>query len=855
MRIQILVAALALALAPVSYAKAPPATLSPDLQAQIESGYQGSIRVIVKFSDGVDFKQLRKDVNRLLKQQYPDPKERKAARKALKQSELLKALRKASKGNAQAVAKYLRAKGAVSQVKELWIANAVAVEVPAGLIAGLAALPGVEEVYLDAEVQGPVTGTAPTAPTYWNLDMTGVSALWALGYTGGGVVVATMDTGADASHPDLGPRWRGGSNSWLDPYGQNPAPADSTGHGTQVLGLMVAGDAGGYQVGMAPDAQWIAAKIFDDSNTATLSAIHAAFQWVLDPDGNPATADAPDILNNSWVLNGTENQCVQEFALDIAALKEAEIAVVFAGGNYGPAPATSVAPANDPAAVSVGAVDYYENLYYKSSRGPGACDGGIYPHLAAPGAGVLTTDRMPGFYNIVSGTSFAAPHVSGGMAILMGAFPEATVSQIETALKDNAADLGESGADNDFGHGLIDLWAAYQQLDAELGDGGSDPGVFGFSMTDYSVDENVASLAVTVTRSGGSAGEVSVDFAADVDPGATDAATADADFGPMAETLVFADGETSRMVDVSIVDDDLTEADEDFRLSLSNPQGGATLGASAEAVATILDDDLPADEDGDGVGDALDQCPGTPAGATVDADGCSASQLDADADGVSDALDQCPGTPAGASVDADGCSASQLDGDADGVSDALDQCPATPAGESVDADGCSASQLDADGDGVSDALDQCPGTPSGTAVDEYGCALPVGPEDADGDGFTVDQDCDDADASVYPGATEIRNDGIDQDCDGYDLTINITKAAYQANQDKPVVLATSTLEGAAALTVTYHGAAGESLTRNMTWNAKMSRWQKAIRDFSSRFGFVPVSVTVAGPEGSATAPM
>jgi hypothetical protein len=68
------------------------------------------------------------------------------------------------------------------------------------------------------------------------------------------------------------------------------------------------------------------------------------------------------------------------------------------------------------------------------------------------------------------------------------------------------------------------------------------------------------------------------------------------------------------------------------------------------------------------------------------------AETDSDGDGVSDALDLCPDTPAGETVDADGCSASQLDSDGDGVNDALDLCPDTPAGEAVDADGCSASQ-------------------------------------------------------------------------------------------------------------------------------------------------------------------
>ena len=88
------------------------------------------------------------------------------------------------------------------------------------------------------------------------------------------------------------------------------------------------------------------------------------------------------------------------------------------------------------------------------------------------------------------------------------------------------------------------------------------------------------------------------------------------------------------------------------------------------------------DSDGDGVDDYKDRCPGTVAGAKVDAQGC---ELDADGDGVVDRLDACPGTPAGRKVDAQGC---QLDGDKDGIVDALDQCPDTPAGDKVDNKGC-----------------------------------------------------------------------------------------------------------------------------------------------------------------------
>jgi outer membrane protein OmpA-like peptidoglycan-associated protein len=124
----------------------------------------------------------------------------------------------------------------------------------------------------------------------------------------------------------------------------------------------------------------------------------------------------------------------------------------------------------------------------------------------------------------------------------------------------------------------------------------------------------------------------------------------------------------------------------------------------------------PTDADSDGVYDGLDQCAATPAGARVDSKGCP---TDADADAVPDGLDQCPNTPGGATVDGSGC---PTDGDKDGVLDGIDKCPGTPAGTEVDSAGCQRSK-DTDGDGVDDSKDKCPGTAAGTRVDAAGCPI------------------------------------------------------------------------------------------------------------------------------------
>jgi outer membrane protein OmpA-like peptidoglycan-associated protein len=134
-----------------------------------------------------------------------------------------------------------------------------------------------------------------------------------------------------------------------------------------------------------------------------------------------------------------------------------------------------------------------------------------------------------------------------------------------------------------------------------------------------------------------------------------------------------------------------------------------------ETMALLTSHFVPGDADGDSVTDALDRCPDTPKGATVDQHGCP---KDSDGDGVLDGIDACPGTPHGAAVDDRGCPS---DPDRDGVPDGIDQCPDTPRGATVDAKGCPS---DSDHDGVYDGLDYCPDTPSGKPVDARGCTEP-----------------------------------------------------------------------------------------------------------------------------------
>jgi bacillopeptidase F len=356
----------------------------------------------------------------------------------------------------------------VGRKAQLWLINALAVELEPQTIQRLAGQPWVSRVQLDYSLKLPELQLAAALPGEWNIESIGAPKLWRLGYTGQGVVVATMDSGVDVNHPDLAASYRGGSNSWFDPYGEHPEPYDADGHGTHVMGVLVGKNSGGTAIGVAPDAQWVAVKIFRDAGTAVLSRIHQGFQWLLDPDGDPSTDDAPDIINNSWVLHGTEDVCNLEFEADIAALKAADIAVISAGGNTGPYPHSSVSPANNPSGFAVGGLDEYDLPAFFSGRGPSACGGSIYPQVAAPAVGIRTADLTFGlplaFYIDVSGTSFAAPHVAGAMALLKSAFHRLTVPELEAAVLHAARDVSDPGPDNESGYGLLNVMAAFRAL-------------------------------------------------------------------------------------------------------------------------------------------------------------------------------------------------------------------------------------------------------------------------------------------------------------------------------------------------------------------------------------------------------
>lgn len=376
----------------------------------------------------------------------------------------------AEQGSLLTLLRTRRAQGAVTTITPLWLADAVVVTATPAVLAEVAARSDVRAVLPERLISAPQpTAASKTAMTSGvsaeqGIEKVDAPAMWGQGYLGQGAVVASLDTGVDVTHPDLASQYRGGTDSWFDPYGEHPTtPTDISGHGTQTMGVIVGGSAGGTAVGVAPNAHWIAAKIFNDRGVATTTAIHQAFQWVLDPDNDPSTADAPAIVNNSW--DDQTTSCSTEFQPDLAALRAAGIIPVFAAGNDGPMDGSILNPANLPDALAVGGTDESDVIEASSSRGPSSCGQPVAPAMTAPDTTVRTTDLYGG-YVTATGTSLAAPHVSGALALLLSARPNLTADQLQTALSAGAVDLGAPGPDQTYGAGRLDALASYQSLSA-----------------------------------------------------------------------------------------------------------------------------------------------------------------------------------------------------------------------------------------------------------------------------------------------------------------------------------------------------------------------------------------------------
>jgi subtilisin family serine protease len=299
----------------------------------------------------------------------------------------------------------------------------------------------------------------PLRPQQWGLDMIEADPAHQVG-SGSGAVVAVIDSGVQADHPDLAGRLLSG----YDFVDNDGTPQDGNGHGTHVTGIVAADANNGIGVeGVAPGAMVLPVRVLGDDGSGSTSGVVQGIDY--------AVAHHVDVINLSLgsdvpLLGGSP----PEFDQAIGRALDAGIVVVAAAGNSG-LPACDQ-PSGQGRLLCVGAVDRNGNRAYYSNFGQGL-------GITAPGGSGLPFDHdilstyPPGTYAELAGTSQATPHVAAVAALLagLGVHGQAAVQRILAT----ARDAGAPGPDSTYGAGIVDARAAVAGLGAG-GGGGSTGG-------------------------------------------------------------------------------------------------------------------------------------------------------------------------------------------------------------------------------------------------------------------------------------------------------------------------------------------------------------------------------------------
>ena len=399
------------------------------------------------------------------------------------------------------ILRWLRERGI--EHRSFYIVNAVLVKGSQEVAEMLAARPDVARVEGNPQIQNslPQPGAAleepsqPSAPATVEpgIAYTNAPSVWAEGFTGQNIVVASADTGVRWTHNALKPHYRGWDGvtadhdfNWHDSIhtgggicGPNsPVPCDDYFHGSHTTGTAIGADGGANQIGMAPGAKWIACRNMDQG-VGTPARYIECMEFFLAPypvGGTPDEGDptlAPDITINSWGCPTSEGCSVNTLQAAVEGQAAAGIMMVVAAGNSGSGCSTLFDPPSFYAAsYTVGALNTgTDTAAFFSSRGPVTADGSnrIKPDITAPGTSTRSaSNSSDSAYTFADGTSMATPHIAGAMALLWSAHPELQnqIDASRTALDDAAhfissTQCGDAGPPNNvYGWGRVDILAA-----------------------------------------------------------------------------------------------------------------------------------------------------------------------------------------------------------------------------------------------------------------------------------------------------------------------------------------------------------------------------------------------------------
>jgi subtilisin family serine protease len=322
------------------------------------------------------------------------------------------------------------------------------------------ALPDVEMAEENRIYSVQMTPNDPSYSQLWGMTKIQAPTAWDLS-TGTGVVVAVVDTGIDAAHPDLAAAlWSNpgeipgngldddGNGYADDVYGwdcvtEDPLPSDVHGHGSHVAGtIAAAGNNGVGVIGLAFNAKLMAVKGLNDSGNGTSADLAQALVYAAD--------NGADVINNSWGGMGTDPVIdgAVAYAVNLGAV------VVAAAGNSNTNVDTFY-PARLPGVIAVSAFDSNDLKASFSNYGSRI-------DVAAPGVGILSTTK--GVYSSLNGTSMASPHVAGLAALILSQHPDYSASQVRQLIRQSADDVAAPGFDVHAGHGRINAFKALTTL-------------------------------------------------------------------------------------------------------------------------------------------------------------------------------------------------------------------------------------------------------------------------------------------------------------------------------------------------------------------------------------------------------